>query len=92
VAHPALEPGIFPARAHTDGAAYETTTPHSDASAAPLSDAPRERDGLSPLRADASNGRLAMSPGSPRDIDPVEFAEHLRRALVDDARRHGIEV
>lgn len=42
----------------------------------------------------SSNGRGSQpavdSSGPP--IDRVEFAEHLRMALIDDARRHGIEV
>ena len=58
-----------------------------------LTDTPalaRRRDGLGAL-----SGIPTAPPGASAphiQFDRLEFAEHLRTALIEDARRHGIEI
>ncbi|GJH28945.1 hypothetical protein [Caballeronia novacaledonica] len=79
------------APARTAGLANGVAAPRRAPSGALVADA---ADGPE-VRIAPFAGDLAPRPQTPaarREIDAVDFAEHLRRALIHDARRHGIEV
>jgi hypothetical protein len=79
-------PGFAP-----DGAHASVATPDTQSPRRPIPTAASVRTAMRPDSARAVAGPAA-DVAARRGFDAVDFADHLRAALVDDARRHGIDV